>query len=270
MNEIVDIGANLTHDTFDDDLTEVISRAHQAGVTRLIVTGTSLDASQSALNLADRFPGRLYATAGIHPHHADDYDAETAAAISDLVTHQNAVAVGECGLDYFRNYSSQKSQLAAFESQLQIAAIVRKPVFLHQRDAHDPFVGLLREHLPEIPGGVAHCFTGTDKELEEYLSLGLHIGITGWICDERRGQDLRQAIRNLPLDRVLLETDAPYLLPRDLSEKPRGRRNEPSLLPHILGVTARYMQQPAETVAKAATRNTERLFGLETGASGSA
>jgi len=145
---------------------------------------------------------------------------------------------------------------------LQLAAAVGKPVFLHQRDAHEPFVDLLRKYRPQLVGGVAHCFTGGREELETYLELDLYVGITGWICDERRGHDLRTAVRSLPLERVLVETDAPYLLPRDLEHKPAGRRNEPSILPHIVAVLARHMEREGQAVASAATANTEALFGL--------
>jgi TatD DNase family protein len=258
--ELVDIGANLTHDSFDRDRAEVIARAADAGVTRLIVTGASMEGSTQAAALACEYPEQLFATAGVHPHHASEFDADVDAGIRGLA--EEAVAVGECGLDFFRDFSPRDAQLTAFEAQLHMAAETDKPVFLHQRDAHDPFVALLRQYLPKIPGGVAHCFTGNRTELGEYLDMGLYIGITGWICDERRAADLREAVKFLPLDRVLLETDAPYLLPRDLDDPPPARRNEPSLLPHVLETTARYMSQPATAVATAATRNTAQLFRL--------
>jgi TatD DNase family protein len=258
--ELIDIGANLTHDSFANDLEDVIARAQTVGVRRMIVTGSSVDGSRKAIELASKFDGKLFATAGIHPHHAQEFDHETAAQIEALV--DKAVAVGECGLDFFRNFCPQDTQLEAFEGQLRIAAKSGKPVFLHQRDAHEPFTALLKEYLPEIRGGVAHCFTGNKTELSDYLDMGLYIGITGWVCDERRSNALREALPYLPLERILLETDAPYLLPRDLKDKPAGRRNEPSSLPHILEITAHYMRQPAASIAEAATRNTESLFRL--------
>ena len=261
MPDLIDIGANLTHDSFGSDLAGVLSRAVSAGVTRMIVTGASLDGSRKARVLARDYPGQLFATAGVHPHHASEFDSQTAVQIKALGA--DAVAVGECGLDFFRNFSPRERQLSAFESQLRIAAELQKPVFLHQRDAHDPFIEMLKNHMPGICGGVAHCFTGNRGELATYLDLGLFIGITGWICDERRGEDLREALRYLPLDRILLETDAPYLLPRDLKDPPSGRRNEPSLLPHILATAAHYLGQPASAVAEAARRNTESLFNLK-------
>jgi len=262
--DVIDIGVNLTHDSFDRDRDAVITRAADAGVTRMIVTGTSVEASRAAAALAESWPGRLFATAGIHPHHAAELRAGTNADLVDLAGRASVVAVGECGLDYFRDYSPRDIQREAFAAQLELAVQQQLPVFLHQRDAHDDFLGILREYWPHIPGGVAHCFTAGPAEMREYLDLGLHIGITGWICDERRGQTLRKAVANLPLDRVLLETDAPYLVPRDLPERPRGRRNEPVYLPHVLKAVAGHMGQAPEAVASAATRNTEKLFGLPT------
>ena len=262
MHDLIDIGANLTHDSFDADREDILTRAAEAGVRRIIVTGTTLSASRDALQLSRDFPGQLYATAGIHPHHAEDVDEDTLAGLRDLATDPSIVAIGECGLDYFRNYSPRQAQLDAFEKQLDLASGTDKPVFLHQRDAHDDFAALLKGFLDRISGGVAHCFTGDRSEMKTYLDLGLYIGITGWICDERRGHDLRDAARYLPLDCILLETDAPYLLPRDLKDKPSGRRNEPSVLPHVLDAVASCMNQSAEVVAEATTQNTERLFRL--------
>jgi TatD DNase family protein len=263
MHDLIDIGANLTHDSFDPDRDSVMQRAADVGVNRIIVTGTSVEATAAALRLVGEYPGRIYATAGVHPHHATEVDAAAVARLKELAEHEAVVAIGECGLDFFRNYSPRDLQLQAFETQLRIAVDTGKPVFLHQRDAHEPFLALLTEHIADLNGGVAHCFTGGSEELEAYLELGLHVGITGWICDERRGDALREAVASLPLDRVLIETDAPYLLPRDLKEKPSGRRNEPGVLPHVLETLARHMNQDVEVVAKAATANTERLFGLD-------
>jgi len=262
MHDLIDVGANLTHDSFDKDREDILARAADAGVLRMIVTGTTLSASRDALQLSRNYPGRLYATAGVHPHHAGEVDEDTLTGLRELATDPSVVAIGECGLDFFRNYSPRDAQLDAFEKQLELASGTDKPVFLHQRDAHDDFTALLKSFLGGISGGVAHCFTGNHDEMKTYLDLGLYVGITGWICDERRGEDLRSAARYLPLDRILLETDAPYLLPRDLKNKPSGRRNEPSFLPHVLNVVASCMNRSAEAVAEAATRNTERLFRL--------
>jgi TatD DNase family protein len=262
MHELIDIGANLAHDSFDHDRTDVLARAAAAGVGRLIVTGASVTSSAAALALAETHPGRLYATVGVHPHHANDYDAHTGGALRTLLGNRAAVAVGECGLDFFRDFSPRDAQRAAFAAQLAIAADVAKPVFLHQRDAHDEFLEILAPMIPLLPGGVAHCFTGGIAELRAYLDLGLYIGVTGWLCDERRGAALRSALPEIPLDRLLVETDAPYLLPRDLPHKPAHRRNEPAFLAHILERVAAATDRPPDEVAQATTANAERLFRL--------
>lgn len=262
MLDLIDIGANLTHDSFDQDRDAVLARAAEAGVRRLIVTGTSVTASVQAAALCERHSGVLFSTAGVHPHHAAEYDAHTTAALRALLASPTVVAVGECGLDYFRDFSPRDAQRAAFAAQLELAAATRKPVFLHQRDAHDDFVALLAPERSKLAGGVAHCFTGGRKELGAYLDLGLYIGITGWVCDERRGAELRDALPYVPLERLLIETDAPYLLPRDLEPKPASRRNEPKFLAHVLQRVAAAVGKSAETVGAASTANAEALFGL--------
>jgi TatD DNase family protein len=260
---LVDIGANLTHDSFDHDRAAVLERAAAAGVRRAIVTGASVTGSVQAATLADAHPGVLYATAGVHPHHAAEFDEHSAAALRALLENKTVVAVGECGLDYFRDLSPRAAQRDAFRAQLELAAGCGKPVFLHQRDAHADFLELLAAAMPRLAGGgVAHCFTNGVAELEAYLELGLYIGVTGWVCDERRGAQLREAVPRIPLERLLIETDAPYLLPRDLSPKPAHRRNEPAFLPHVLERVAALLDEPAATVARATTDNAERLFRL--------
>jgi TatD DNase family protein len=262
MHALVDIGANLTHDSFDRDREAVIARAIDAGVTRMIVTGASLEGSRQAAEMAAGRPAVLYATAGVHPHHATELDALALPELTALAGRPGVVAVGECGLDYFRNFWPKDDQRRAFAAQLDIAAATGLPVFLHQRDAHDDFVALLRPRIADLTGGVAHCFTGGLREMHEYLDMGLYIGITGWLCDERRGHDLQAAVPELPLDRLLLETDAPYLVPRDFPEKLPARRNEPRVLPHVLEAVARLMHRNPAEVAAAATANTEQLFGI--------
>lgn len=264
MNRLIDIGVNLTHDSFDADRDDIISRAAEAGVERLIVTGANVSGSIQAIALADQRPGQIFATAGVHPHHASEYTSELGDQLVSLSQLPAVVAVGECGLDFFRNFSPRENQLVAFRSQLDIAVRAQKPVFLHQRDAHSKFVEVLEDYSSDLTGGVAHCFTGGQAELQRYLELGLYIGITGWICDERRGAELREAVGAIPMNRLLLETDAPYLLPRDIDTKPAARRNEPALLPHILLRLATEMDQDPELVAAASTENAERLFNLTT------
>jgi len=259
---LVDIGANLAHDSFDDDRDEVLQRAADAGVARIVVTGSSDDSNTRAAALAETSNGMLFSTAGVHPHHASDYTDESDALIRTLVTKDAVVAVGECGLDYFRNFSPRDAQLLAFRRQLQIAKETGLPVFLHQRDAHDDFIDVLEPFLPELSRAVAHCFTGEHESLREYVELGLYIGITGWICDERRGKHLHDIVSVVPDDRLLIETDAPYLLPRSIQPKPKTRRNEPAYLPEVLRVVAEARGQSEDHVAQITTENATRFFAL--------
>jgi len=257
---LFDIGLNLAHDSFDHDRAEVIDRALAAGVTRMLVTGSSVASARRAIELARQWPERLRATAGIHPHHAIEADPAAFHELGSLLQVSEVLAAGEFGLDYFRNFSPREVQLRVFRQQLELAVEAGKPVFLHQRDAHDDFSSVLREFLPRLPGGVAHCFTDVLAAARSYLDMGLHIGITGWICDERRGAALQDLVRYLPLDRLLVETDAPYLLPRDLVPRPSSRRNEPMYLPRIVSRLAACRGEPVAAVARATTANALRLF----------
>jgi TatD DNase family protein len=257
---IVDIGVNLTHDSFAHDLEPLLARAAGAGVHSMIVTGSSLAGTRAAIEMVKRYPQKLRATAGIHPHHAAEFASDQVPALADFLAQPEVVATGECGLDYFRNFSPHADQERVFRLQLELACKVRKPLFLHQRDAHDPFVSILSEYLPKTAGGVAHCFTAGVAEANDYTAMGLYIGITGWICDERRGQHLREVVREIPLDRILIETDAPYLLPRDLRPKPASRRNEPMYLAHILETIAQCRNEDVAVIAAATRENTRRLF----------
>jgi TatD DNase family protein len=255
---MIDIGANLTHASFHDDLDAVVARARAAGVSTLIVTGTTVAESRTACEIAERF--ELYATAGVHPHHARDCGPSTIDELKEIAKHPRVVAIGECGLDFNRNYSPHPDQEKWFVAQLELGLALGKPLFLHSRDAHPRFAELLKTH--GVKQAVAHCFTGEREELHAYLDLGLHIGITGWICDERRGRHLLELVRDIPRDRLLLETDAPYLTPRDLRPQPKARRNEPAFLPHILKTVARALGRPADEVAMETTRNAQTLFGI--------
>jgi len=264
--ELIDIGANLTHPSFADDRAQVIERATAAGVTRQIVTGADLAGSHAAAALAAAYPRVLWSTAGVHPHHAAEFDPARREDLLELLRLPHVVAVGECGLDYFRNLSPPAAQRAAFIAQLEVAAVVAKPVFLHQREAHDDFKAILREFHGRLAAGVAHCFTGGVSELEDYLELGLCIGVTGWVCDERRGADLRAAVPRIPADRLMVETDSPYLLPRELEPRPKSRRNEPMYLPHIARSIARIRNESLESLAASSTRTAVEFFGLDRGA----
>jgi TatD DNase family protein len=257
--QLVDIGANLTHAAFQQDLPDVVARARDAGVARIIVTGTAVDESLAAAKLADRFG--LYATAGVHPHHARDCGPSTISALREIAAHPRVVAIGECGLDFNRNYSPHPDQEKWFVAQLELGIELGKPLFLHSRDAHPRFSQIIESFKPQK--AVAHCFTGEKAELHAYLDLGLYVGLTGWICDERRGRHLLELVRDIPRDRLLLETDSPYLTPRDLRPQPKARRNEPAFLPHILRTVARALGRPAEEVAAETTRNALTFFALD-------
>ncbi|HEX8756865.1 MAG TPA: TatD family hydrolase [Steroidobacteraceae bacterium] len=261
---LIDIGINLAHESYEPDRSAVMARAQAAGVVQMLVTGSSAASSRTALCLSRQYAGRLFATAGVHPHHATELTAAVLTDLGELAMEPQVLAVGECGLDYYRNYSPRTAQREAFHRQLELASRCGKPVFLHQRDAHGDFIAILREHWPALAGGVAHCFTGGGAELECYLELGLAIGITGWICDERRGAHLLELVRRIPAERLLLETDGPYLLPRDLRPMPPSRRNEPVYLAHIAAVVARARGEPAEALARSSTDAARRLFRMPT------
>ena len=259
---LIDIGANLAHDSFDGDREEVIARARAAGVAAMIVTGSSLDDSDRALDLCRRWPRYLRATAGVHPHHASGFQSGHRARLSSLLADSLVVAAGECGLDYNRNFSPPAEQRRAFALQLELAATQRKPLFLHERDAHADFLAMLGEHAGLGARSVIHCFTGGTAELEACLAAGLSIGVTGWICDERRGAALREAAPRIPAERLMIETDAPYLLPRTLTPKPRDRRNEPMHLVEVLAILAQCRGDSLESLARRTRENAARFFGL--------
>jgi len=260
--ELIDIGANLTHESFAADLPEVLRRAQHAGVQRIVVTGTSVATTRAAIGLHQEHPTRLFATAGLHPHHAADLSAAALAELRELAADPAVVAVGECGLDYYRNFAPREAQLRAFRALLEIAAGAGKPVFLHQRDAHADFMGVLREFRPSLTDAVAHCFTGQASELDDYLQLDLAIGITGWICDERRGLHLTPMMARIPAHRLMLETDAPYLLPRSLKPHPRTRRNEPAFLPEVAATVARARSETLQHLAASSTAAAQSFFRL--------
>ena len=258
----IDIGANLCHDSFDADRDAVLARATEAGVEAIIVTGSCEQSSPGAIALAQANPGLLYATAGVHPHHASEVTESTLKNLKQWGQEEEVVAMGEMGLDFFRDISPRDVQEQAFAQQLEVAAQIGKPLFLHQRDAHARFLPILREQLDHFPAVVVHCFTGTEDELRDYLDLDLHIGITGWICDERRGQHLLDIVGLIPQDRLMVETDAPYLLPRSIRPKPDTRRNEPMYLPYVIHSIAEATGRTAAQVADATAQTARKFFQL--------
>ncbi len=260
--ELIDIGANLTHESFQRDRDVVLKRAADAGVHTLMVTGASRSGSQQALELALQYPERLWCTAGVHPHHASEYSDECDSELASLLSHPRVLAAGETGLDYHRDFSPRPQQIYAYERQLELAVSSGKPLFLHQRDAHDDFVAVLKTRRDAISRAVVHCFTGTRDELFACLDMDLYIGITGWICDERRGGHLRELVRSIPANRLMLETDAPYLMPRNLDPMPRDRRNEPMYLAHICREVARDRGESFDQTAAASVATAREFFDL--------
>jgi TatD DNase family protein len=262
VSGLVDIGANLTSKAFHGDLAAVRARAAAAGVEAIVVTGTSVTDSADAAALAAT-SGELYATAGVHPHHAREAGGDWLAELRAIARRPRVVAVGECGLDFDRNFSPRADQLRCFEDQLALAVALALPVFLHERSAHADLLAVLRNQRRGLRGAVVHCFTGTGAELDAYLALDLHIGITGWICDERRGLHLRDVVARIPGPRLMIESDAPYLLPRTLSAPPKNRRNEPAFLPAVLAVVATARGEDPRETAATTTATARAFFGLD-------
>ena len=259
---MIDICFNFTHSSFRQDEAEVLQRAIDAGVTTLMVTGSSIEESRSCIALAHKYPENLYATVGVHPHLAREWDASSPVAVRKMLNDEKIKAIGECGLDYNRDFSPREKQRYAMEAQLELAVESGLPVFLHERDAHDDFINILERYKPDLFDAVVHCFTGTQSQMKACLELDCHIGITGWICDERRGHHLQDFVSLIPDNRLMIETDAPYLTPRDLKPQPKDRRNEPAFLPHICEAVAKARGETTTELATSTTRTAELFFRL--------
>lgn len=261
--QTIDIGVNLTNRQFQHDLSEVLKRASLAEVSPMIITGTSVRASQQAASLASKHPQVLYSTAGVHPHDAKGCDSRTIAELRKLCCQKEVVAVGECGLDYDRDFSPRDVQRKWFEAQIDLVDELNMPLFLHERAAFTDFYKILKKYQHLCNRAVVHCFTGTRRELESYLELGCFIGITGWVCDERRGLELRKLVKLIPSERLMIETDAPFLLPRNMRPQPKERRNEPAFLAHIAADIASCRGESVEDLAAYTTANAKKFFSLE-------
>nr|CAG4637855.1 EOG090X080R [Chydorus sphaericus] len=281
---LVDIGANLTSSKYARDLDSVLERAKDAGVRKIMVTGASVQCSKEALRLTRLYPGMLYSSAGIHPHDAKTWTDDCYDIIKELASNPECVAIGECGLDFNRNFSPQDVQMEVFEKQVQLACEVGKPLFLHERDAHEDMVRILSKFKEKLPPAVLHCFTGTSAQALKYIEMGLYIGLTGFLWKDKSDDGVRSILEKglIPLDRLLVETDAPFMYPnvrgskipapikQALSERSLSflnryctfQRNEPCALPVIVEMIAAYMKRPAEEVAMATTINAIKLFGF--------
>lgn len=262
--QLIDIGVNLTHPSLAPEREALLARAIEVGVVQMVLTGTSLEDSEQALKLCQQLDDeqRLYCTAGVHPHEASQWDSSSAKVLRGLLAEDRVRAVGECGLDFNRDFSPRPLQEKAFEEQLALAVELQRPVFIHERDAAERLLAILKDFRDQLPAAVVHCFTGERRTLYSYLDLDLHVGITGWICDERRGTHLQELVRDIPSGRLMLESDAPYLLPRSLRPKPKSGRNEPAYLTEVLACVALHRGESAELVAAHTTACARRFFGL--------
>ena len=263
--QLIDIGVNLTNPSVDEKHQAVLERAYAAGVQQLVLTGTSVDGSEQALQLCEKLDEsgqRLFCTAGIHPHSASDWNGDSAQRLRGLLNDSRVRAVGECGLDFNRDFSPRPQQEKVLEEHLALAVELQLPVFLHERDASQRLLEILRDYRDKLPAAVVHCFTGEKQALFSYLDLDLHIGITGWICDERRGTHLHPLVKEIKRGRLMLESDAPYLLPRTLRPKPKNGRNEPAFLTEVLREVALHRGESEQDLAAHSTACARAFFGL--------
>ncbi|MDG9759516.1 TatD family hydrolase [Pseudomonas sediminis] len=263
--QLIDIAVNLTHPSLAVQAEALLERAYAAGVCQLVLTGTSLDESEASLALCrqlDSSGQRLFSTAGVHPHDASSWNSASSNTLKALLAQPQVRAVGECGLDFDRDFSPRPAQEKALEEQLALAVELQMPVFLHEREASQRLLEILRGYRDQLPAAVVHCFTGERHALYAYLDLDLHIGITGWVCDERRGTHLHPLLKDIPGERLMLETDAPFLLPRSLRPKPKSGRNEPAFLGEVLREVALHRGQSEETLAAQTTTCARAFFGM--------
>ncbi|RWS04615.1 hypothetical protein B4U79_08991 [Dinothrombium tinctorium] len=280
---IVDIGSNLTNKKFSRDLDAVIQRANDSGVQKIIVTGTSVHTSKEALRLTRLYPGQVYSTTGVHPHDAKSWTEETMDVLKEIASNAECVAIGECGLDYNRNFSPIEVQLEVFEKQVQLACELKKPMFLHERDAHEDLIKILTKYS-SLPPTVIHCFTGSLQQAQKYIDLGFYIGLTGYLWKDKSENGVRKILEEgiIPINRLLVETDSPFMYPNTraskLPEKVKSalterslsflqryctfQRNEPCSLPVTVEMIAAYLNMKAADVALNTTFNALRVFGL--------
>ena len=260
MAGFIDIACNFTHPSFAENLDQVLQDAKDVEVNKFVLLCASLDDLEPIQSIQSQNPSQFFITAGIHPHHANEIlDLNETPLIDKLLSIQPN-AIGETGLDYFRNISPPEIQRDSFALHIEIAKELQKPLYLHQRDAHDDFISILKKNNSALPPFIVHCFTGTRKQLDDYLDLGAFIGLTGWICDEKRNRDLRESIKNIPLDKLMLETDCPYLVPKNLPIKAKKNINEPKYLPHIANEVSELIGISIESLRDATSKNAENFF----------
>lgn len=252
-----DIGVNLFCRQFSDP-EKIVREAEENGVC-CILTGT--DSRENKKIDAFVKNHEVFGTAGIHPHNADRAGQEDFRLIEKIIKeNERIVAVGECGLDYDRMFSAKENQIRCLEKHIVLAEKLGKPLFLHERSAADDFIKRFKKHPDICKQSVVHCFTGDKDVLDQYLSMGFSIGITGWICDDRRGKALREAVRRIPPDRILVETDAPWLTPKNVPGL--DRTNVPQNVRYVVRELAAAMKLSEEALTEHARENTERIFRI--------
>lgn len=252
----VDSHTHLDFEEYRDDLDSVIRRAREAGVELIINVGTDVDSCRRSLDITRAYD-MVFTSIGIHPHEADAVGDEDITELRALCSQPKVVAIGETGLDFYRNYSSCDNQTRLFAELLAIARDVNLPVILHSREAHSRTIEILRSEMPLPIRGVAHCFSGNEGELKQYLSLGLYVSIAGPVTfpNARR---LREVARLVPPERLLIETDCPYLAP----QIHRGKRNEPSFVRYVAETLAELHNMRVEDIARITRDNARTLFGI--------
>ena len=254
---VVDTHCHLDFPEYREDLDEVIKRANESGVKKLIIPGVNLESSIKAVELTRQY-GSVYAGVGIHPHDADNVSSVDISKIRELaLSGEKTVAIGEIGLDKFKGFSSIENQIYLFKEQLKIAKELDLPVILHNRDADEEFLDILTEMGPFSAGGVCHCFSASESALKEVLSMGFHVSFTGSITFNK-ASDLRGLLQKVPIERLLLETDSPYMSPVPV----RGRRNEPVNVKYLLTLYADHYHVNDEDIARVTTHNANYLFQL--------
>lgn len=253
---LVDSHAHLELEPLVLDPESVVRRAAEAGVAAIVTVGIDLEDARQALAIADRFPN-VFACLGFHPHNAQDMDDKSFAAMEELALHPKVKGYGEIGLDFFRNHSPHDRQRSVFDEQLALAKRLSKPVVIHLRDAYPEGLDMLEKAAPFPAAGVIHCFSGTQEDAQRALDLGFYISIPGTVT-YKKNQPLRDIVRTVRTDRLLVETDCPFLSP----EPKRGRDNEPAFIVHTVRKIAEVLDKSYEQVAKITTANAARLFGL--------
>ena len=258
---LIDIGANLTHDQLLSNIHSVIERFKKANIKKVIITSSNLTDTKKALDLIKKFPQIFFTTIGFHPHNAKDFKDEDLISMSSFAENSHVISLGECGLDYYREYSPKNEQIDCFEKQLDLNTKLNLPTFLHERGAHSDFYSILKKYIDHIDKSVVHCFTGTKEELSKYLDIGCYIGITGWITDLDRGSHLHDIIKFIPEDKLMVETDAPYLIPKNIPHN-ENLVNEPSFLPYVVEEIAKCLNKDIEYICRQTYTNTKTFFKI--------